>query len=118
MKEYLGFNNKYGRPTPYVWFIIFAVSSIPLFLSASIDDSMPCTAEYILDDRTTDEFFKQKHFSIDEALLACDNVKITLNLFSKIFSGVIFGLLTWQLKPYPLSKPNEIENKDERKSAI
>lgn len=119
--KYLGFDNKYARPIPYVWFLILAVSSIPLVLSGTIVDSMPCESDYLLKGITPDEYFAKKHFTIDEAITECNSIQNIMTWFGKIFSGVIFFSMVWQFKPYPLSKPDEDESDEScvgRKTAI
>ena len=119
ISKYLGFDNKYGRPLPYVWFLILAVSSIPLFLSDSILDSIPCTADYLLNGSTPDEYFAKKHFTVDEGITECGKVQNVMSWFGKIFSAMIFFSMVWQFKPFPLSKPDESdESCVGRKTAI
>lgn len=115
---FLDFNNKYGRPIPYVWFLIIAVSSIPLFLFSTIDDSIPCENDYILNGNTPDEYFEKKKFLIDYAIDECNKVKDIMSIISKGFSIIMFGFLVYSMKPYPFSSLKSETSQETRKSAI
>ena len=101
--KYLGFDNKYGRPIPYVWFIILAVSSIPQLLMGSILDSIPCTESDILNGRTPEQYLKEKGFTISNAVIKCSELEAPMPWVARGFSVVISAIMFFTLKPWPLS---------------
>jgi hypothetical protein len=85
-----GFDNKYGRPIPYVWFIIIAVSLIPYMLFSGVENAFDC--------KTLDN---------DVSKAKCNVVMNQIDTIKPITSAGMFGLLLWQLKPYPFSSYKE-----------
>jgi hypothetical protein len=107
MGEYLGCDNKYGRPIPYVWFIIIAVSSIPLFLTGIILDTFDC--DEIFADIDPEEYLADKNITVEEGKTKCVETTSVAEWGGRIFSGLMFITLIWHLKPWPISGPNETE---------
>lgn len=111
MKQFFGLENKYGRPVPYVWFIIILVSSMPLFILGAVQDAIPCIEEEILNGRTNEEYLKQKGFTIEEALTKCTELTEGATIAGKVVSAMMFGSLLIVLKPWPLSGYKEESKK-------
>ena len=114
-----GFDNKYGRPIPYVWFLIIAVSSIPYMLFGGVEGSIDCKT--IGSGYTPDSYYKEHGITIQEGKAKCDQLISQIDIIKPIASGIMFGLLIWQLKPYPFSSANEEKidtKKDDSRSPI
>lgn len=103
MNNFFGFNNKYGRPIPYVWFLIIAVSSVPQILMGSILEEVQCTQTVILNGRTTEQYLKEKGFTIDNAVTKCSELTALMPWIAKGVSCMIGLVMIWTLKPWPLS---------------
>ena len=112
VKNWLGFDNKYGRPVPYVWFIIIFVSLIPQLILSAVTDSLPCTETDILNGRTSDEFFNQKGLTIKEAVTKCTEATDFTTNGGRVVGAIMFGSMLVALKPWPLSNPTK--NDDEQ----
>lgn len=112
-----GFDNKYGRPIPYVWFLIFAVSLIPFMLFSGVENSIDCKT--IFQGYTDASYLKSHGFSMDEGKAKCHEIINQIEIIKPVASAGMFAVIVWQLKPYPFSsEKNEEETKDDSRSPI
>ena len=102
---FFDFNNKYGRPILYVWFLILVVSLLPLILFSSLTSSITCDEDTILNGITPDGYYKEKGFTIQEAIQLCSDTFTQGEIISRAISAIFFGVLLFSLKPWPLSNP-------------
>lgn len=94
-------NNKYGRPIPYVWFLILMVSSIPFIMFSGVESQIDC--KNIGSNETPIQYLKQHGFTVDEGKRKCNDVLNQVDIVKSVAGIPIFGMLLWRLKPYPLS---------------
>lgn len=115
IRKVLGTDNEWGRPAPYVWFLIIMVSLIPLMILGSVIDVIPCTEQDILNGITPEQYLKEKHFTIQNAVKKCtEKTELTMSI-GKIISGVFFGTLIIALKPWPFnSLLNDKKQQDQK----
>ena len=105
IKKLFGFDNEYGRPLPYVIFLIIVVSSLPMIIISSVSSGIDCEQSILFNEDGTPlspENFKNKvHSTQEEALKECQSITENSMNLAKGISAVFFAVLLYSLILHP-----------------